>query len=188
VSTLPGHSVRVNCTEWLPRHAIQLPPEPAEGSLPLLLASGDAAGTIIIWAQQDPLSKVAASTPPKTFREDFVLAFGIPAAHSRAVTCLVSHVLVNPLGNPKALLVSTSSDGTVKIWGIGKGGGSGQGLVEVNCIQTIPVGPKAMMSAAVTELSHGGEGLLLALGGLDTAVHLYVGSGDLQVQQLTCFM
>jgi elongator complex protein 2 len=182
VSTLPGHSDRVNCTEWLPRHAIQLPIKPAKGSLPLLLASGDASGTIIIWAQQDPLSKLAATTPPKTLRENFVLAIRIPAAHSRAVTCLVSHVLANPRSNPnpKALLVSTSSDGTVKIWGVGEGG-SGQGLVEVNCVQTILVGPKAMMSAAVIELSQGGEGLLLALGGLDNAVHLYVGSGDLQV-------
>lgn len=187
--TLPGHSDRVNCTEWLPRHAVQLPTEPAVGSLPLLLISGDASGTIIVWAQHNPLSRVAATTLPKTFRADFVLAFRIPAAHSRAVTCLVSHVLVHPrsIPNPKALLVSTSSDGTVKIWGVDEGGGSGKGLVEVNCVQTIPVGPKAMMSAAVTELSHGGEGLLLALGGLDNAVHLYVGSGDLQVRQLTCF-
>ena len=82
---------------------------------------------------------------------------------------------------PEALLVSTSSDGTVKIWGISKGQGPGQGLVETKCVQTISVGPKVMMSAAVTALSEGGPSLLLALGGLDNAVHLYTSSEQLQV-------
>ncbi|GAQ91522.1 hypothetical protein KFL_008000030 [Klebsormidium nitens] len=201
LTTLPGHSDRVNCTEWLPRHSAGLPTNhanhpvnppgnhpanPAPSPLPLILASGDASGTIFLWGQQ---STSRQDQPRDTSEPNFVSVAHIPTAHSGAVTCLVSHVrTVTPSVHPariiEALLVSTSSDGTVKIWGISKGGGSGQGLVETTCVQTISVGPKVMMSAAMTALSERGSRLLLALGGLDNAVHLYTSSEHLQFSKV----
>lgn len=201
VTTLPGHLDRVNCTEWLPRHSADIPENyanplvnppgnrpanQAANRLPLLLASGDASGAVFLWGQQSTPLPDSNDQPSDTADHNFVAVARIPTAHSGAVTCLVGHALnnnpsANPVATPDALLVSTSSDGTVKIWGITKGAGPEQGLVETKCIQTISVGPKVMMSAAVTMLSEGGASLLLALGGLDNAVHLYTSSEQLQV-------
>eukprot|EP00850_Spirogloea_muscicola_P019700 SM000197S05443 [mRNA] locus=s197:4811:9880:+ [translate_table: standard] len=88
-------------------------------------------------------------------------------AHQDAVTCIAGQLLPGGI----ALVATTASDMNTKIW-------SGsyqqpQGL-QLECLQTIQTGAR-MMSAVTLSSPFGGNRIIMAVGGVDSSIYLYLG-------------
>nr|ATB19569.1 putative ATELP2 [Cupressus duclouxiana] len=155
LTTLPGHKDIVNCVEWLPRNKdiYKFDYGPLEEQF---LLSGSADGVIMIWAYL-----------PSHNKWRWVLQ--VPKSHEKGVTCIAGAMLNNLDG----LFVSSSSDGTVYVWEVGFPSQSG-GDCNLSMLQTIHVGTRTMVSLALAELPGNAADWILAMGGLDNKVHLYV--------------
>eukprot|EP00252_Welwitschia_mirabilis_P027284 TRINITY_DN9322_c0_g3_i1.p1 TRINITY_DN9322_c0_g3~~TRINITY_DN9322_c0_g3_i1.p1 ORF type:complete len:854 (-),score=210.17 TRINITY_DN9322_c0_g3_i1:1-2562(-) len=154
LTTLSGHEDIVSCVEWLPKN------KDAYREIGDLqehyLLSGSVDGAIIIWGYMISDGK---------WRQ----ALQVPEKHQKAVTCITSY-----MRRPSnALFASTSSDGTVCIWEVCFPAQTGGGL-ELSLLQKILVGAKTMVAVSLTELPGVRETCILAMGGLDNKVHLYV--------------
>ncbi|GLJ29453.1 hypothetical protein SUGI_0580580 [Cryptomeria japonica] len=155
LTTLPGHKDIVNCVEWLPRNKDICKHD--YGSLEeQFLLSGSADGVIIIWAYLPSQSKCRQVSQ-------------VPKSHEKGVTC-ISGAMLN---NLEGLFASSSSDGTVCVWEVGFPSQSG-GDCNLSMLQTIHVGTRTMVALALAELPGNAADWILAMGGLDNKVHLYV--------------
>lgn len=162
LTTLPGHKDVVNCVEWLPRSKDICK---YSGLLEEhFLLSGSADGVIIIWAYL--LSH-------KKWRQ----VSQVPKSHEKGVTCIAG-LMLNQL---EALFASTSSDGTVHIWEVGFPSQNG-GDFKLSLLQVISVGSRAMAALSLSELPGNAADWILAMGGLDNKVHLYVGERNRKFQ------
>lgn len=155
LTTLPGHKDIVNCVEWLPRSKDICK---YSGLLEEhFLLSGSADGVIIIWA---------CLLSHKKWRQ----VLQVPKSHEKGITCIAG-LIISPL---EALFASTSSDGTVHIWEVGFPSQNG-GDFKLSLLQVISVGSRAMAALSLSELPGNAADWILAMGGLDNKVHLYVG-------------
>ncbi|OAE19684.1 hypothetical protein AXG93_1847s1490 [Marchantia polymorpha subsp. ruderalis] len=154
--TLPGHKDYVNCVLWLPTSAqIDAGRSSCEE---LFLLSGSADGTLILWGFQAVENK---------WRK----AVEIPKAHGKAVTSIATVIL-----SPSSALMSTSSsDSSVRIWNVGLPQGSSRDC-QISPLQLISVGSKTMVATSLTALPDSQDAFLLAMGGLDNQVHFYAGT------------
>lgn len=173
LGTLLGHNDRVNCVRWLPACALR-PGQPAA------LASGASDGSVRIW-QWTP------GTPGQPWRLTAVLQ-----AHAAPVTSLA--VLPLPAGG--MLLVSTAGDGEAAVWessplrpcdnssrvdSTGSAAGAAAAAAAVppeqdtwRLRQRIALGHSLPGCAALAPLPADPGWLLLALGGVDSAVRLFL--------------
>ena len=172
MGALLGHTDRVACVHWLPAAPLGLPPSTAA------LASGGGDGTVRLWLW-------SPATPGQPWHLCATLQ-----GHTTPVTSLAS--LPAP-GGSGLLLVSTAGDGDVLVWGCGAeagGGGvsgvSGEGgeahagppaalrQEAWRLRQRVPLGHVLQDCAALAPLPADPSWLLLALGGVDGGVRLYL--------------
>lgn len=168
LGTLVGHTDRVNCVRWLPPGALP-------HNQPAVLASGASDGSVRIW-QWTP------GTPGQPWRLAAVLQ-----AHTAPVTSLA--VLALPAGG--LLLVSTAGDGEAAVWessptgpnsSSGAGSATSAGAAAAGppeqdswrLRQRIPLGHRLPGCAALAPLPSDPGWLLLALGGVDSTVRLFL--------------
>ncbi|KAK6921695.1 WD40 repeat [Dillenia turbinata] len=154
LTTLPGHKAVVNCTYWLPNTKFAVK---ARGLDKHYLLSGDAEGAIILWE---------FSLVSNKWR--YVLH--VPKPHKKGVTCITGIMLTQL----DALFASSSSDGTVLIWGL-VFPSTIEGECKLSCLESITVGSRTMVALSLAELPGSSKHLVLAMGGLDNKVHLYCG-------------
>ncbi|KAL0296691.1 UNVERIFIED_CONTAM: Elongator complex protein 2 [Sesamum radiatum] len=93
LTTLPGHSAYVNCTQWLPSSKFAFKAKNLERHY---LLSGDADGTIFLWEY---------SLADKKWRD----VLQVPEKHKKGVTCITAIML----SHTDAIFASSSSDGAV---------------------------------------------------------------------------
>lgn len=164
LTTLPGHKEVVSCVEWLPRSKDICK---YSGLLEeYFLLSGSADGVIIIWAYLLSLRK---------WRQ----VLQVPKSHEKGVTCIAGLML----SNVEALFASTSSDSTVHIWEAGFPSQTG-GDFKLTLLQDISVGSRAMAALSLSELPGNAADWILAMGGLDNKVHIYVGDRNRKFQHV----
>ncbi|KAH9300080.1 hypothetical protein KI387_011663, partial [Taxus chinensis] len=154
LTTLPGHKDTVNCVEWLPRNKDIC--KDCSSLEEQFLLSGSADGVIMIWAYLPSQNK---------WRQ----VLQVPKSHEKGVTC-ISGAMLNKLDG---LFASSSSDGTVYIWEVGFPS-QAKGDCTLSMLQTIHVGTRTMVALALAELPGNAADWILAMGGLDNKVHLYV--------------
>ncbi|XP_071484227.1 elongator complex protein 2-like [Diadema antillarum] len=177
-SMLTGHKDRVNCVKWIEVRSQQCRGQ-QEGAHRDELVSGSTDGAIILWGGEgnkfSSLASLSGHTGSVIALDAGYVASG-KNSHSR-----------------RTLVVSASTDSTVRIWkrvdrreentGSGKntgggvdgkgGGGGGGGFVEW---QSISFGSGFALDVALGEL--GSNVPVLALGGDDCRIHLYVESSE----------
>ncbi|KAL4430983.1 hypothetical protein ABPG75_006239 [Micractinium tetrahymenae] len=163
LGTLLGHTDRVNCVRWLPPAA--LPP-----GQPAALASGGSDGSVRIW-QWSP------GTPGQPWRLAALLQ-----AHAAPVTSLA----VLPLPTGGLLLISTAGDGEAAVWectpqfpteaaeAAAAAAAAPPEQDSWRLRQRICLGHRLPGCAALAPLPADPGWLLLALGGVDSAVRLYL--------------
>ncbi|KAJ7525449.1 hypothetical protein O6H91_17G051700 [Diphasiastrum complanatum] len=156
LATLPGHKDHVNCVEWLPRHRLNVKDDSVADEEFLL--SGSADGVIMLWGH-------------RTSTDKWRNALHLSTAHEKSVTCISGMTL----SGLDALFVSTSSDGTVRIWKLRLPAQAG-GDCSVALLQSINVGVRVMVAVTLAFLPRNSEYIILAMGGLDNQIHLYVGT------------
>ncbi|XP_057481301.1 elongator complex protein 2-like isoform X1 [Actinidia eriantha] len=154
LTTLRGHQASVNCTHWLPSTKFAFKAKELEQHY---LLSGDASGAIILWK---------LSIPDKKWR--YVLQ--VPQSHKKGVTCITGIMI----SQTDTVFASTSSDGTVNVWKLILPSLYG-GECKLSCLESIFVGPKAMVALSLAELPGSSGRLALAMGGLDNKIHIYCG-------------
>ncbi|KAL3830857.1 hypothetical protein ACJIZ3_019659 [Penstemon smallii] len=154
LTTLPGHKAYVNCTHWLPSNKFAFKAKNLERHY---LLSGDSDGAIFLWE---------FSLVDKKWRN----VLQVPEPHKKGVTC-ISAIMVS---HTDAMFVSTSSDGTVNVWEVILPFSSG-GECKLSCLDSIFVGKKPMVTLSLVELPGNYGHLALAMGGLDSKIHIYVG-------------
>ncbi|MCJ8746241.1 hypothetical protein PDJAM_G00139520 [Pangasius djambal] len=135
VELLNKHRGRVNTVKWI--HREDCGPETQ-------LVSGGSDNNVIVWEEQH--GQFAASA--------------VCSGHSGPV-CAVDAV---PLSSSDSLLVSASSDSTVKLWMYSK--------EKTECLQTLSFGSGFMMDVSIALLP-GSRVPILACGGDDSKVHLF---------------
>ncbi|GFS32798.1 elongator protein 2 [Actinidia rufa] len=174
LTTLRGHQASVNCTHWIPSTKFAFKAKELEQHY---LLSGDANGAIILWK---------LSIPDKKWR--YVLQ--VPQSHKKGVTCITGIMI----SQTDAVFASTSSDGTVNVWELILSSLSGEeslcddemilavqpvgdlfGECKLSCLESLFVGPKAMVALSLAELPGSSGRLVLAMGGLDNKIHIYCG-------------
>lgn len=162
LTTLPGHKEVVSCVEWLPRSKDICK---YSGLLEEhFLLSGSADGVIIIWAYL--LSH-------KKWRK----VLQVPKSHEKGVTCIAGLML----SKSEALFASISSDCAVHIWEVLFPSQTG-GDFKLSLLQVISAGSRAMTALSLSELPGNAADWILAMGGLDNKVHLYVGERNRKFQ------
>lgn len=154
LTTLPGHKASVNCTHWLPSAKFAFKAKHFERHY---LLSGDAEGAIILWE---------LSVLEGKWRH----VLQVPESHKKGVTC-ISAIMVS---ETEAIFASTSSDGTTYIWEVAFPSTSG-GECKLSCLNSISVGSKPMVALSLAELPGSNGRIVLAMGGLDSKIHLYCG-------------
>ncbi|KAJ4833598.1 Elongator subunit elp2 [Turnera subulata] len=154
LTTLPGHKAYVNCTHWIPSSKFAFKAKHLEQHY---LLSGDAHGAILLWE---------LSLAQNKWRQ----VLQLPQSHKKGVTCITA-ILVS---ETDAIFASTSSDGVVCVWELILPPASG-GECKVSCLETLFVGSKPMVALSLAELPGSSGHLVLAMGGLDTKIHLYCG-------------
>lgn len=183
LGTLLGHTDRVNCVHWLPSAALGLPGGGSPAATALASGSGDS--SVRIW-QWNP------STPGQPWRQAAVLQ-----GHSGPVTSLTSLPLPDS-GGQGLLLVSTAGDGEVLVWECAAphAGGStqlanGSSAANGSSIpadasppllqqgawrlrQRLMLGHQLQACASLAPLPSDPDWVLLALGGVDAIVRLYL--------------
>ncbi|XP_010279373.1 PREDICTED: elongator complex protein 2 [Nelumbo nucifera] len=154
LTTLPGHKAVVNCTQWLPSSKDAFKVQHLEQHF---LLSGDTDGVIILWE---------FSLKDRKWKH----VLQVPQLHKKGVTCITAIVVSHNV----ALFASTSSDGTVNIWEMIFPSTIG-GDCKLSCLQALSVGTKPMVALSLAELPGSSGHIVLAMGGLDSKVHLYCG-------------
>ncbi|XP_063778997.1 elongator complex protein 2 isoform X2 [Pseudophryne corroboree] len=139
ITTLNGHSGRVNCVLWIQKHDCSAETE---------LVSGGSDNKVIIWKTKDYQCVHA----------------DVLEGHTEAV-CAV-HAVYMPTDSEDDLLVaSAASDCTVRIWLRSK--------LTTECLQTLSFGNGFVLDVCLSFLP-GSQVPILACGGDDSQVHLYV--------------
>ncbi|WCJ24465.1 Elongator complex protein 2 [Euphorbia peplus] len=154
LTTLPGHKASVNCTHWLPTTKFAFRADHLEQHY---LLSGDSQGVIILWE---------LSLSDRKWQQ----VLQLPRSHKKSVTCITGIML----SKTEALFASTSSDGTVYIWELIIPS-SPRGECKLSCLETLFVGSKAMVALSLAELPGISNYIVLAMGGLDSKIHIYCG-------------
>ncbi|XP_027363697.1 elongator complex protein 2 [Abrus precatorius] len=154
LTTLPGHKAVVNCTHWLPTGKFLFKAKHLEQHY---LLSGDADGAIILWE----LSLIDGK-----WRQ----VLQVPQLHKKGVTC-INGIMVS---QTEAMFASTSSDGTVCVWGL-VFPPTGRGDCKLSCLDSFSVGSKSMVALSLAELPGDSGQIVLAMGGLDNKIRLYCG-------------
>ncbi|KAL0408903.1 UNVERIFIED_CONTAM: Elongator complex protein 2 [Sesamum radiatum] len=154
LTTLPGHSAYVNCTQWLPSSNFAFKAKNLERHY---LLSGDADGTIFLWEY---------SLADKKWRD----VLQVPEKHKKGVTCISAIML----SQTDAIFASSSSDGAVHVWEVILPSSSG-GECKLSCLDSIFVGKKPMVALSLVELPGDSGHIALAMGGLDNKIHIYSG-------------
>lgn len=163
LTTLQGHKDLVNCVEWIPKHGIG---NSGETGAEKFLLSGGADGGIFVWAYLPS-------------ENEWRVAKEVPGAHDKAVTCIAGC----QLSANETLVASTSSDGTVRVWHASVPKQAG-GACEFTMLQSISVGTKVMVAVTLSPLPSSSSSYLIAVGGLDNHVYLYVGCTTGQFKQV----
>ncbi|RAL54372.1 unnamed protein product [Cuscuta campestris] len=153
LTTLPGHKASVNCTHWIPSSKFAFKARQLEKHF---LLSGDADGVILLWEFS-------------LFEKKWRYVLQLPQSHKKGVTCITG-ILVS---HHESVFASTSSDGTVNVWELILPSTYG-GVCSLSCLDFFNVGRKPMVSLSLAELP-GSNRLVLAMGGLDSKIHLYCG-------------
>ncbi|KAI7734688.1 hypothetical protein M8C21_032107, partial [Ambrosia artemisiifolia] len=153
LTTLPGHKASVNCTHWLPSSKFAFK---ATGWEKHYLLSGDAEGVIILWEFSLAENK-------------WKYVSQLPKSHKKGVTCITAIVT----SQTEAIFASTSSDCVVNVWKVDLPASGGD--CTVTCLDTLSAGIKPMVTLSLAELPGSTTRLILAMGGLDNKIHLYVG-------------
>ncbi|KAL7984603.1 hypothetical protein Chor_003173 [Crotalus horridus] len=147
VGTLNGHTDRINCVKWIHRK---------DGSYETELISGGSDKVLILWEIQNE----------KVCRNIMLVNDVHLEGHTEAICALDAVYMRNENTVGSSLLIaSAASDSTVKIW-------SREGT-EVKCLQTLMFGNGFVMDVSLSFLP-GNDILVLACGGDDCRIHLYV--------------
>ncbi|XP_002526286.2 elongator complex protein 2 isoform X2 [Ricinus communis] len=154
LTTLPGHKASVNCTHWIPSNKFAFR---AKNLGQHYLLSGDADGAIILWE---------LSLADRKWRQ----VLQLPHSHKKGVTCIAG-IMVS---QTEAIFASASSDGSVNIWELVLSSSPG-GECKLSCLETLLVGSKPMVALSLAELPGKSGHIVLAMGGLDSKIHLYCG-------------
>ncbi|XP_065881280.1 elongator complex protein 2 [Euphorbia lathyris] len=154
LTTLPGHRASVNCTHWIPSNKFAFRANHLEQHYML---SGDSDGVIILWE---------VSLAERKWQQ----VLQLPQSHKKSVTCITGIMI----SKTEALFASTSSDGTVYIWELIIPSSPG-GECKLSCLETLFVGSKAMVALSLAELPGNSNYIVLAMGGLDSKIHIYCG-------------
>ncbi|GMN38645.1 hypothetical protein TIFTF001_007862 [Ficus carica] len=155
LTTLPGHKASVNCTHWLPSPKFAF--KAAKHLERHYLLSGDADGVIILWELS-------------VLKGKWRHVLQLPESHKKGVTCISAYMV----SETEAIFASTSSDGTVYVWEVALPSTSG-GECKLSCLESLFVGSKPMVALSLAELPGSNGRIVLAMGGLDSKIHLYCG-------------
>eukprot|EP00667_Euglena_gracilis_P002695 EG_transcript_2701 len=143
-TALPGHTGRVNCVRWVRPHGCEL-------------ITGGADGRIICWQFEEG--------------GDRPVSHQVHAAHAESVLYVEGQELHGPRTGARTLLVSVAAAPEVKLW-LRPAAGA------FSVLQSLPFSVKELMHCAalcpLPSESSAATPVLLALGGVDSAVHLYL--------------
>ncbi|WOL06613.1 elongator complex protein 2 [Canna indica] len=154
LTTLPGHKAVVNCTEWLPSSKDAHKVQHAEVHY---LLSGSSDGVLMV--REMHLKK-----------REWRSVLQVPEMHKKGVTCL-NGLMVSPT---KALFASSSSDGLIFIWEL-VSPSTMFGDCKISCLESLSVGSKPMVALSLAHLPGDTGKVILAMGGLDQKIHIYLG-------------
>eukprot|EP01132_Coremiostelium_polycephalum_P000974 gene974-1239_t len=164
LSTLIGHTNRVNHLQWIPNVKVEYSKRFSAPEDELVSCSSDK--TIISWR------RVEGSTTNYQYKAAQILK-----GHTDSVTSV--SVLDYPDGS--LLMCSTSADHTVKLW-YRPSITSSTELPQWNLIQSFDFKPKCMECSSLAFLP-GTTTPILALGGLEPKIHIYVQQNNNTTEQ-----
>lgn len=154
LTTLPGHKASVNCTHWLPSSKFAFK---AKGLERHFLVSGDADGIMILWEYH---------LTGKKWRH----VLELPHLHTKGVTC-INGIMIS---HNEAVFASTSSDCTTNVWEL-VFPSNAEDDCRLSCLLSLSIGSKPMLTLSLSELPGSPGRLVLAFGGLDNKIFLYLG-------------
>ncbi|CAL9157069.1 elongator complex protein 2-like [Musa acuminata AAA Group] len=154
LTTLPGHKAVVNCTQWLPSSKDAFKVQHAEVHY---LLSGSSDGVLIVWEMD--LKK-----------REWRSILQVSDVHKKGVTCLSGLII----SHTTAMFASASSDGLVVIWELVLPYATLRDC-KISCLESLSVGSKPMVALSLADLPGESGHVILAMGGLDQKIHIYLG-------------